>query len=101
MPAKDFEGAEQVKRELADKWHKANQKLNCLPESSIDLPSGILILSKDYLNVLVYLIQSINGECPLSLELTEQCLYSCAEQMEKILMDFGEPVSPVIKEWAS
>ena len=94
-------GEGQVKRELADKWLKANQKLNCLPEGSIELPSGILILSKDYLNVLVHLIRSINGECPLSLELTEQCLYSCAEQMEKILMDFGEPVSPIIKEWAS
>ena len=93
-------GEGQVKRELADKWLKANQKLNSLPEGSIDLPSGILILSKDYLNVLAHLMRSINGECPLSLELTEKCLYSCAEQMEKILTDFGEPVSPVIKEWA-
>lgn len=93
-------GEGQVKRELVDKWLKANQKLNHLPEGSIELPSGILILSKDYLNVLVHLMRSIHGECPLSLELTEQCLYSCAEQIEKILMDFGEPVSPVIKEWA-
>ena len=95
-----WSGEGQVKRELADKWLKANQKLNCLPEGSIELPSGVLILSKDYLNVLVHLMRSINGECPLSLELAEQCLYSCAEQMEKILTDFGEPVSPVIKEWA-
>lgn len=39
-----WSGEGQVKRELADKWLKANQKLNCLPECSIDLPSGILIL---------------------------------------------------------
>ena len=45
-------------------------------------------------------MRSLNGECPLSLELTEQCLYSCAEQMEKLLTDFGESVSPSIKEWA-
>ena len=95
-----WSGDGQIKRELADKWLKANQKLNCLPEGSIDLPSGILILSKDYLNVLVHLMRSLNGECPLSLELAEQCLYICAEQMEKLLTDFGEPVSPAIKEWA-
>ena len=90
-----------VKRELVDQWLKANQKLNCLPKGSIELPRGILILSRDYLKVLAHLRQSISGEHPLSLELTEQCLYSCTEQMEKLLTDFGEPVSPVTKEWAS
>ena len=49
-----------VKRELA------NQKLNCLPEGSIELPRGILILSKDYLQVLAYLMQSLSGERPLT-----------------------------------
>ena len=83
------------------RWLKANQKLNCLPEGSIQLPRGILILSKDYLQVLAYLMQSLSGERPLSLELTEQLLYSCAEQMEKLLIEFGECVNPVIKDWAS
>ena len=46
-------------------------------------------------------MQSLNGEHPLSLELTEQCLYSCTGQMERLLVEFGEPVSPIIKEWAS
>ena len=44
-------------------------------------------------------MQSLSGERPLSLELTEQCLASCAEQAEKLLMEYGEPVDPVIKEW--
>ena len=93
-------GEGQVKRELVSHWLTANQRLNCLPKDSIELPRGILVLSKDYLQVLACLIQSLNGESPLSLTLMEQCLYSCAEQMEKLLRDFGEPVIPIIKEWA-
>lgn len=92
-------GEGHVKRELVSVWLSANQKLNSLPEGSIDLPRGICILSQDYLQVLACLMRSLSGECPLSLALTEQCLYNCAEQMEKLLLDFGEPVSPIIKEW--
>lgn len=92
-------GEGHVKRELVLHWLTANQKLNCRLEESIELPRGICILSDDYHQVLAYLIQSLNGERPLSLELTEQCLYSCAEQIERLLMEFGEPVSPIIKEW--
>ena len=94
-------GESQVKRDLVACWLRANQELNRLPRGAIDLPRGILILSKDYLQVLAHLMRSLGGECPLSRELTEMCLYNCSEQIEKILIDFGEPVSPVIKEWAS
>jgi len=95
-----FTGEGKVKREFVAHWLKANQLLNRLPEGSIELPNGIVVLSQDYLQVLVCLMRSLDGECPLSLELTEQCLVSCADQAEKILMDFSEPVSPMMKEWA-
>ena len=94
-------GENKVKREFVIHWLRANQELIRLPERSIELPRGILILSQEYLQVLTYLMQSLSGECPLNQTLTEQCLYSCAEQMEKLLVEFGEPVSSAIKEWAS
>ena len=87
-------------KELVDCWFRANQKVNQLPEGAIDLPRGIFILSKEYLNVLAHLMRSLNGEQPLNHSLMGQCLYSCTEQMEKVLVDFGEPVSGIIKEWA-
>ena len=93
-------GEGSVKKALVERWLEANQKLNRLPEGSIELPHGILILSEDYLQVLAYLMQSLNGERPLSPELTEQLLCCCAEQVEKLLNEFGEPTSPVISEWA-
>ena len=49
--------------------------------------------------VLACLMRSLSGECPLTLERTEQCLASCADQVEKLLMEYSEPVDPVIKEW--
>ena len=93
-------GESKIKSEFVTYWLKANQMLNRLPEGSIELPSGIVVLSRDYLHVLACLMRSLDGECPLSLELTEQCLMSCAEQLEQLLMEFGESVDPVIKEWA-
>ena len=89
-----------VKRELVSLWMKATEVLNRLPEGSLELPAGITILSQDYLQVLIRLMRSLSGECPLSLSLMEQCLYNCAEQVEKILRVFGESVSPSIKDWA-
>ena len=95
-----FTGEEKLKKEFVAHWLKANQLLNRLPEGSIELPNGIVVLSQNYLQVIAYLMRSLDGECPLSLELTEQCLVSCAEQVEQLLMDFSEPVDPVMKEWA-
>ena len=94
-----YTGEDKIKREFVSHWLKANQLLNRLPEGSIELPNGIVVLSQDYLRVLAYLMRSLDGECPLSLVLTEQCLESCADQVEKLLMEYGEPVDPVIKEW--
>ena len=94
-----YTGEGKIKKEFVSHWLKANQAVNKLPEGSIELPNGILVLSQDYLQVLAYLMRSLNGECPLSLELTEQCLMSCADQIEKLLMEYGELVDPVIKEW--
>lgn len=88
-----------IEEELVGHWFRANQRLNQLPEGAIELPRGIFILSKEYLTVLAHLMRSLNGEQPLSHSLMGQCLYSCAEQMEKILREFGEPVSGIIKEW--
>ncbi len=88
-----------IKRELVSLWFKAAEIQNHLPEGSMELPAGIVILSQDYLLVLVHLMRSLSGECPLSLPLMEQCLYNCAEQVETLLRVFGEPVSPIIKEW--
>lgn len=93
-------GEGKIKKELVSHWLKANQLLNRLPEGAIELPNGIVVLSQDYLQVLAHLMRSLSGECPLSLELTEQCLLSCADQLEQLLMEFGEPIDPVIKEWA-
>ena len=93
-------GEGRVKREFVEQWLKASQELNRLPEGSIELPRGILILSKDYLTVLAYLLRSLSGEQPLSQTLVEQCLYSCSQQMEKVLADFGEAVGGAIAEWA-
>jgi len=95
-----FAGEGVVKRELVAHWLKANQLLNQLPEGFVDLPRGITILSQDYLQVIVHILRSLDGDHPLSLELTEQCLYSCAKQMEAVLTEFSEPVSSVIKKWA-
>lgn len=89
-----------MKTEFVTRWLKANQLLNKLPEGSIELPKGILVMSQDYLQVLACLMRSLDGECPLSLELTEQCLMSCTDQVEKLIVEFGEPVDPVIKDWA-
>ena len=94
-----YTGEDKIKRELVSHWLKANQAVNGLPEGSIELPNGIVVLSQDYLQVLACLMRSLSGERPLSLELTEQCLASCADQVEKLLMEYGEPVDPVIKEW--
>ena len=94
-----YAGEDKIKRELVRHWLEANQLLNRLPEGSIELPNGIVVLSQDYLQVLACLMRSLSGECPLSLELTEECLLSCADQVEKLLMEYGEPVDPVIKEW--
>ena len=88
-----------IDEELVGCWFRANQELNQLPEGAIELPRGIFILSKEYLTVLAHLMRSLNGEQPLNHSLMGQCLYSCAEQMEKILREFGEPVSGIIKEW--
>ena len=95
-----FASDRKLDKELVDCWFRANQKVNRLPEGAIDLPRGIFILSKEYLTVLVHLMRSLNGEQPLNHSLMGQCLYSCTEQMEKVLMDFGEPISGIIKEWA-
>lgn len=88
-----------IDKELVGCWFRANQELNQLPEGAIELPQGIFILSKEYLTVLAHLMRSLNGEQPLNHSLMGQCLYSCAEQMEKILREFGEPVNGIIKEW--
>ena len=90
---------QKASEELVRYWFRANQVLNGLPEGSVDLPSGIHILSKEYMTVLVHLIRSLNGEVPLTQSLMEQCLFSCAEQIESILYIFGEPVSDCIKPW--
>lgn len=90
----------QIKRALVGHWLSANQALNRLPEGSIELPRGVLVTSQEYLLVLACLMQSLSGERPLSLSLAEQCLFSCAEQMKTILLDFGETVNPIVKEWA-
>ena len=95
-----FAGGHTLKKELVAHWLKANQSLNQLPDGFVDLPRGIIILSQDYLQVVVHILRSLDGDHPLNLELTEKCLYSCAEQMEAALTEFCEPVSPVIKEWA-
>ena len=95
-----FTGESKIKKEFVVNWLKANQLLNKLSEGSIELPNGIVVLSQDYLQVLACLMRSLDGECPLSLELTEQCLMNCAEQIEKLLQEFGEPVDPIIKDWA-
>lgn len=92
-------GEGKIKKEFVTYWLRANQMINRLPQGSIELPSGIVVLSRDYLHVLACLMRSLDGECPLSLELTEQCLMSCAEQLEQVLMEFGESVEPVVKEW--
>ena len=88
-----------IKREFVKRWFEACGEVNRLPEGSIELPTGIHILSKDYLTVLACLLRSLNGEVPLNQKLTEQCLFSCAEQIEKVLTDFGEPLSSCVKEW--
>lgn len=88
------------KKELVSLWFKANKTLNDLPKGSIELPRGIIIMSQDYLHVLACLMQSLSGECPLSLSLTQQCLFSSAKQIEMLLLDFGECSSPIVKEWA-
>lgn len=93
-------GEGRIKRELVSLWLKATRIKNCLPKGSIDLPRGIIIMSQDYLHVLVCLMQSLSGERPLSLSLMEQCLFSSAEQIEKLLLAFGELTCPIIKEWA-
>ena len=100
--AKGFKvcGEGRIKRELVSLWLKANKALNSLPEGCIELPRGILIMSQDYLYVLACLMQSLSGEHPLSLSLSVQCLHGCAEQMKALLLSFGEPVSPIILEWA-
>lgn len=89
-----------LKKDLVDIWFRANQKLNQLPEGSIELPRGIFILSNDYQLVLAYLMRSLSGEQPLTQTTTLQCLCNCAEQMEKLLVEFGESSSSVIQEWA-
>ena len=93
-------GDSKMKKECVDRWFRANQESNRLPEKSIDLPRGILVLSKEYLMVLFHLMRSLDGVQPLSQELMQQCLFCCAAEMEKVLHEFGEPVSEDIKEWA-
>ncbi len=95
----DLADEAQIKRDFISLWLNANKILNSLPEGCIDLPRGIIIMSEDYLCVLGYLMQSLSGKCPLSLSLTEQCLFNCAQQTEKILLTFGGSISPVIKDW--
>lgn len=89
-----------VKKGLVSLWMRANQIKNRLPEGHMELPGGIVIMSQDYLRVLMCLMQSLSGERPLSLSLMEQCLFVCAQQLETLLLSFGEPVHPIIKEWA-
>ena len=84
-----FAGEGVVKRELVAHWLKASQLLNKLPEGYVDLPRGITILSQDYLQVIVRILRSLDGDHPLSLELTEQCLYSCAEQSVQLCKTDG------------
>ena len=93
-------GEGRVKREFVERWFVANQEVNRLPKAAIELPRGIHILSKDYLLVLAHVMRSLHGEQPLNHSVLEQCLYSCADQLEKVLRDFGEPVSTDVKEWA-
>lgn len=93
-------GEGKMKREFVTRWFKANQELYKLPEGSIELPRGIFVLSKEYLNVIFHLMRSLDGEQPLSQEVMQQCLFCCSEEMEKVLHSFGEPVSEAIKEWA-
>ncbi len=93
-------GDAKVKTELVQHWLTANQILHALPEGSIELPQGIFILSKKYMETLVCLLQSLNGEKPLSNDLTEHCLSTCACDIESILKMFGEATSPVVHDWA-
>lgn len=88
-----------LRKEFVKRWFEANQLINQLPEGSIELPCGIHILSQKYLNVLIHLMRSLNGEHPLNNETAKQCLVACAEQIEEVLTCFGEPVHPLIKEW--
>ena len=89
-----------VKRDIVDYWLTANQALYALPEGCMELPKGILILSKSCLEILACLRQSLNGEQPLEYNLMECCLCKCAEEMETILTSFGENTSPIIRKWA-
>ena len=52
-----YAGENKIKRELVSHWLKANQVVNRLPERSIELPNGIVVLSQDYLQVLDCLMQ--------------------------------------------
>ena len=94
-------GDGKMKRDCIDHWFRANQEVNRLPAGSIELPRGILVLSKEYLMVLYHLRRSLEGDYPLSQELMQHCLLNCAAEMERLLQEFGEPMSNVIKEWVT
>ena len=88
-----------IKRELVAHWLTSNQALHALPEGCIELPRGIIILSKAYMEILACLMQSLSGECPFNYELMEHCLCSCAQEIEAVLKGFGENTSGIIREW--
>ena len=89
-----------IKRDIVQYWLTSNQAINALPEGYMELPRGVMILSKQYMEILACLIQSLNGERPLNYELSEHCLCACAEEIEAILKKFGENTSAIIKEWS-
>lgn len=93
----------QMKREFVKRWFSANQIINTLPPNSIEIPGGIYILSQKYLNILIHLLRSINGEHPLTSDTAKLCIRDCIEQMDTLLKCFGEPIEDTefLYDWAN
>lgn len=88
-----------LKRDFVGFWHRAQKRLHQLP-NSVELPSGICVLSEEYKNVLAYLFRSLDGVQPLTQHFAEQCLCSCADQIKVVLEEFGESSSEIILQCA-
>jgi tetratricopeptide (TPR) repeat protein len=93
----------QMKKEFVKKWLTANQNLHRLPPNSIELPRGICILSQKYLDVLVCLMRSLEGECPINTDMATKCVMDCIEQIVTLLKSFGEPIEDAqfLYDWGS
>jgi len=87
--------------ELVSHWLKACKALFVKNESIIRIPTGILVLSEVFFNILVSTVSTMTSSAAgMTEKLMRENLMKSVEEFERILGNFGEPHHSYIRKWA-